>query len=303
MIYTVTLNPSIDCYVTLDSFTAGATNRASKEHIAYGGKGINVSIVLKELGIDNIALGFVAGSNGLAIENGLKDKIQTDFIKLSEGNSRINLKITSNDQETEVNGIGPKIDENALNLLFERFSNLTGEDTVILSGSVPKGLSKTIYGDMAKLIREKGASFVCDSTGELLLNALQYGPMVIKPNVSELGDLFEKKLDPKNLDEIYACARKLKGMGANIVIVSLGKNGAVILDEKDELTMFSAYKGEVISSVCAGDSLLAGFIAGKKKGLSSADALELGVAAGSACAFSSDLPSKKAIYDLLGKAY
>lgn len=302
MIYTVTLNPSIDCYMTLDALKQGATNRAGSEHIRYGGKGINVSIVLKELGVANTALGFIAGSNGIAIREGLKERIDTDFIMLDNGNSRINLKIRTAEGETEVNGIGPVIDDNALKRLFERLDKLTGEDTVILSGSVPQGLSETIYADMADKITSNGASFVCDSTGKLLLNTLKFGPEVIKPNVDELGDFFEKKIDPMDMDEIYSCALKLKGMGAKEVIVSLGKDGAVILDDKNAFTMFSAYKGEVKSSVCAGDSLLAGFIAGKKKGLSSADALELGVAAGSACAFSYDLPTLEEINNLLGKA-
>ena len=301
MIYTVTLNPSIDCYMTADPFEIGRTNRASEEHVYYGGKGINVSLVLKEFGIESTALGFIAGSNGLAIRDGLKDKIHTDFDVLSEGNSRINLKLFSNGKETEINGIGPQIDENALRTFLRRFDALSPDDTVIMSGSVPGGLTETLYGDMAKRITSCGSSFVCDSTGNHLLNTLQYGPMVIKPNIDELGALYGMSIDPNDMDTIYALAKDLQSKGAKEVIVSLGDKGAVLLEENGSLTLQSAYKGEFVSSVCAGDSLLAGFIAGKKKGLSSVSSLEMGVAAGSACAFSYGLPTSESIVRLLGR--
>ena len=301
MIYTVTMNPSIDCYMTADPFEVGRTNRANDEHVFYGGKGINVSLVLKEFGIRSTALGFIAGSNGLAIKDGLKDKIDTDFDELSEGNSRINLKLFSSGKETEINGIGPEISEDALRTFLRRFDALSDDDMVIMSGSVPKGLPETIYGDIARRTASCGGSFVCDSTGELLLNTLQYGPMVIKPNIDELGAIYGKVIDADGLDTIYALALDLQSKGAREVIVSLGDKGAVLLEENGSLTMQSAYKGEFVSSVCAGDSLLAGFIAGKKKGLSSVSSLEMGVAAGSACAFSYGLPTSESIVALLGR--
>ncbi|MCR5804070.1 MAG: 1-phosphofructokinase family hexose kinase [Clostridia bacterium] len=301
MIYTVTLNPSIDCYMTADPFEVGRTNRATDEHVFYGGKGINVSLVLKEFGIDSTALGFIAGSNGLAIRDGLKDKINTDFDVLSEGNSRINLKLFSSGKETEINGIGPHVGEDALRTFLRRFESLSDDDIVIMSGSVPKDLPETLYGDMAKRITSCGSSFVCDSTGELLLNTLQYGPMIIKPNIDELGALYGRIIDPDDLDTIYALSKDLQSKGAKEVIVSLGDKGAVLLEENGSLTLKSAYKGEFVSSVCAGDSLLAGFIAGKKKGLSSVSSLEMGVAAGSACAFSYGLPTSESIIALLGR--
>ena len=301
MIYTVTLNPSIDCYMTADPFEIGRTNRASDEHVFYGGKGINVSLVLKEFGIKSTALGFIAGSNGIAIRDGLKDKIDTDFDMLSEGNSRINLKLFSSGKETEINGIGPEIGEDALRTFLSRFDSLTDGDIVIMSGSVPKGLPETLYGDMARRATACGSSFVCDSTGTLLFNTLQYRPMVIKPNIDELGALYDRNIDPDDLDTIYALAKDLQEKGAKEVIVSLGDKGAVLLEENGSLTMQSAYKGEFVSSVCAGDSLLAGFIAGKKKGLSSVSSLEMGVAAGSACAFSYGLPTSESIASLLGR--
>lgn len=302
MIYTVTLNPSIDCYMTLDSLTEESASRAKEELITYGGKGINVSLVLSSLGIENIALGFIAGPNGKAISEGLKGKINTDLITLREGNSRINFKIRSKGKETEINGAGPLIDSNSLDQLFDRFRSLSKDDLVILSGSVPPGLPSTVYAGMAEVITSAGASFIIDTTGDNLMNALPYKPLVIKPNLKELEDVFEKKTDPLDLDTIYDLARILQKKGAVEVIVSLGKDGAVLLDEKGEVTYFTAFKGNVVSTVCAGDSLLAGFVAGKKKGLSSAGALELGVAAGSACAFSSELPSKEEIYALLGRS-
>lgn len=301
MIYTVTLNPSIDCYMTVDPFDTGRTNRANEEHVFYGGKGINVSVVLKEFGIESTALGFIAGSNGLAIRDGLKDKIRTDFDVLSEGNSRINLKLFSSGKETEVNGIGPHIGEDALRTFLKRFDALSDDDIVIMSGSVPKGLPETLYGDMAGRASACGSSFVCDSTGALLLNTLKYKPMVIKPNIDELGALYGKDIDPDDMDTIYTLACDLQSKGAKEVIVSLGDKGAVLLEENGRFTMQTAYKGESVSSVCAGDSLLAGFIAGKKKGLSSVSSLEMGVAAGSACAFSYGLPTAESIVRLLGR--
>lgn len=303
MIYTVTFNPSIDCYINIDSLNEGQMNRASEEYTVYAGKGINVARVLASLGHECTCLGFVAGSNGAAIEDGLKGICITDFIHLKEGNSRINVKLSTADKETEINAPGPVIDKGSYEELKDKLKSLTSSDLVIFSGSVPPGLSKNPYEELTCILKDSEVPFALDCTGKLFLGALKNGPMVVKPNVDELAEMFNTVIETNDLDSVFEYAKKIKDMGAKEVIVSLGKDGALFLDERGELTLFTAYKGEVVSTVCAGDSLLAGFIAGKKKGLSSASALELGVAAGSACAFSRELPSAEAIYKLLGRQY
>lgn len=296
MVYTVTFNPAIDYVVHADDLVIGATNRSEREEMYFGGKGINVSIVLKELGISSVALGFLAGFTGEAIERGLADMgIATDFVHLKNGNSRINVKIKST-QETELNGQGPDIDSDALETLFEKLDALTDGDTLILAGSIPASLPPDIYQKILKHISGKKIKTVVDATGELLLNVLQYNPFLVKPNNHELGEMFQVEL--KNDEEIEKYARKLKEFGAVNVLISMAGDGAMLIDEQDKMHRCGVCKGTVRNSVGAGDSMVAGFIAGTLKG-DYEYALKLGTASGGATAFSDGLATKETIDELL----
>ncbi len=297
MIYTVTFNPAIDYVVHTDELDLGAVNRSVSEEIYIGGKGINVSIVLKELGIKSKAYGFVAGFTGEVIESQMKKKgIETDFVHLHDGFSRINVKIKSSD-ETEINGQGPYITEIALNELFTKIQRLQNGDILILAGSIPKTLSSDMYEQILFMLSEKQVDVVVDATGDLLLNVLKYKPFLIKPNNFELGDMFGVKL--KNIKDIELYARKLKSMGAKNVLVSMADKGALLIDEKENCHICGVCKGVVQNSVGAGDSMLAGFIAGMSISGDYDYALRLGTATGGATAFSKGLAEKSLIDELM----
>ena len=296
MIYTVTFNPAIDYVVHTKEMIFGATNRSLKEEIYFGGKGINVSIVLKELGIASKTLGFTAGFTGEAIEKGLADMgIDTDFVHLKKGNSRINIKIKA-DEETELNGQGPDIGEDAVAMLFKKLDTLSCGDILILAGSIPSSLPSDIYEKILQKISHKKVRTVVDATNDLLLNVLKYKPFLIKPNNHELGEMFG--VDLKTDEEIEKYARKLQDMGAVNVLVSMAGDGSMLIDENGITHRLGVCKGTVKNSVGAGDSMVAGFIAGIQNG-NYEYALKLGTAAGGATAFSYGLAKKEKISELL----
>ena len=296
MVYTVTFNPAIDYVVHTGEMKLGATNRSEREEMYFGGKGINVSIVLRELGIDSKALGFTAGFTGEAIEKGLADMgINTDFVRLDSGNSRINVKIKSA-QETELNGQGPDIDDKAISALFEKLNRLSDGDTLILAGSIPSSLPSDIYQRILESLSGKKIKAVVDATKDLLLNVLQYKPFLVKPNNHELGEMFGVEL--KTDEEIEKYARKLQDMGAVNVLISMAGDGAMLIDEFGKMHRCGVCKGTVKNSVGAGDSMVAGFTAGVLSG-DYEYALKLGTAAGGATAFSDGLATKEKIAELL----
>lgn len=296
MFYTLTFNPAIDYVVHTDEMRLGVTNRSKGEEMYFGGKGINVSIVLRELGIHSKALGFTAGFTGEAIEKGLDYMgIDTDFVRLEKGNSRINVKIKSA-EETELNGQGPDIDEKAIDALFQKLDVLSEGDTLILAGTIPSSLSSDIYERILEKVSPKKVRTVVDATNDLLINVLKYKPFLIKPNNHELGEMFGVEL--KTEEEIEKYARKLQNMGAVNVLVSMAGEGALLIDENGTARRLGVCKGIVKNSVGAGDSMVAGFMAG----LHSGDyeyALKLGTAAGGATAFSDGLATKEKITELL----
>jgi 1-phosphofructokinase len=296
MVYTVTFNPAIDYVVRTDEMKVGSVNRSKSEEIYFGGKGINVSIVLSELGIESKALGFVAGFTGEAIEKGVAEKgIETDFVHLENGFSRINVKIKSGD-ETELNGQGPVIDDKALEELFAKLDGLKDGDTIVLAGSIPNTLPSDIYEKILERLSDRKIKTVVDATKDLLMNVLKYKPFLIKPNNHELGEMFGVTLTTN--DEIAHYAAKLKEMGAKNVLVSMAGDGALLLDENGKTHICGVCKGEVKNSVGAGDSMVAGFIAGSQEG-DYDYALKLGTATGGATAFSDGLATKDEIYRLL----
>lgn len=369
MIYTVTLNPAIDYVLHTGEIVPGATNRSKAEEYYYGGKGINVSAVLKELGLSSCALGFVAGFTGDAIENGVKAMgIETDFVKLNVGNSRINVKIKASHgekeksiiNETEINGKGPDIDSEALEKFYKKLEKLSPGDILVLSGSIPGSLPEDTYEkimervsvfggkksfertetairhdiedfEMSKKAGTESDAFgfgltsnvkaleavigrsktgkikvVVDAEGRLLLSVLKHRPFLVKPNKDELGALFGVKIE--SMEDAFMYAGKLREMGAENVLVSLGADGAILLDENDERHYCKAPKGRLLNSVGAGDSMVAGFLAGliseseKSKGCemqAGENALRLGVAAGSATAFSEGLAKAEKINEIL----
>lgn len=296
MIYTVTFNPAIDYVVSIDNIKTGSVNRLDSEQIFFGGKGINISLVLKELGVKSTALGFVAGFTGEAIEKGLRETgIDTDFVHLEAGNSRINVKIRSG-EETELNGNGPDISESAVSELFDRLSKLENGDTIILAGSVPKSLQRDIYERIIRFLSDKEIRVVADAENELLLNVLKYRPFLIKPNVHELADIFGKT--PETDDEIIHYAQKLKEMGAQNVLVSMAEAGAILLDSNNSVHRSGVCSGIVRNSVGSGDSMIAGFLAGISQDNYNY-ALKLGTAAGGATAFSDGLAVGEEIQRLM----
>lgn len=297
MIYTVTFNPALDYIVNMDNLKLGETNRSTSEMILSGGKGINVSIVLKNLGFDNVALGFVAGFTGEEIENGTRKLgITTDFIHLKEGLSRINVKLKAN-EETEVNGTGPIISENELNALYGKLENLKKDDILVLAGSVPNTLPQDIYEKIMEMLQDKGIKIVVDATKDLLLNVLKYKPFLIKPNNHELSEIFGVEI--KTEQEIIDYAKKLQDKGARNVLVSRAGDGAILIAENGDIYKSPAPKGKVVNSVGAGDSMVAGFIAGYLKNNSYEEAFKTGVASGSASAFSKYLAKKEEILEIL----
>lgn len=296
MVYTVTFNPAIDYVVHTGEMKLGATNRSEREEMYFGGKGINVSIVLRELGIDSKALGFTAGFTGEAIERGLADMgIDTDFVRLATGNSRINIKIKAS-EETELNGQGPDIDDKAIATLFEKLDKLSSGDTLVLAGSIPASLPSDIYERILERLSGRDIRTVVDATKDLLLNVLKYKPFLIKPNNHELGEMFGVTLNSDREIETYA--RKLQKMGAVNVLISMAGDGAMLIDEYGNMHRCGVCKGVVKNSVGAGDSMVAGFTAGVING-DYEYALKLGTAAGGATAFSDGLASKEKITELV----
>ena len=298
MIYTVTFNPAVDYAVRTNRFSLGEINRTAGEELFFGGKGINVSVMLKHLGVESTALGFIAGFTGDAIAEATAGAgILTDFVKLKKGFSRINVKIES-DVETALNGLGPEIDAASLNLLFEKTDRLKEGDVIVLAGSIPGSLPEDIYEILLSRLSDRGVLAVVDATGELLLHTLKYKPFLIKPNLEELSALFGRSLTDG--EEIRTCAASLQKMGARNVLVSLGAEGALLLDETGKTHIRRAKKGTPVSTVGAGDSMVAGFLAGWTGTEDYDSALRLGVAAGSATAFSTGIAGREAVLALLG---
>lgn len=298
MIYTVTFNPAIDYVVRLDTpLEVGEVNRAKGEDCVLGGKGINVSGVLAELGCKSVALGFVAGETGAWLERGLAAQgIDTDFIHLEKGMTRINVKIKAG-QETELNGAGPDIPETAMEALEQKLDTLKEGDILILAGSIPASLSQTTYERLLARLDGKGVRAVVDATRDLLVNVLQYHPFLIKPNNHELGEIVGKVLHTD--EEIVAAAKTLQEKGARNVLVSMAGDGALLLDEQGSVHRIGTPKGKVVNSVGAGDSMVAGFVAGYLQTGDYKTALRLGTACGSATAFSLGLAKKRDIDELL----
>lgn len=297
MIYTITFNPALDYIVKMEEFNLGHVNRSGNEFVYAGGKGINVSIVLNNLGVKSKALGFIAGFTGDEIERRVRDfGFDTEFIKLSSGMSRINVKIKA-DVESEINGGGPDISEEALNNLYSQLDKLAEGDILVLAGSVPKTMPTDVYERIMERLQEKNVKFIVDTTGESLLKVLKYNPFLIKPNHHELGDLFGVKLN--NKEDVIEYAKKLKNMGAQNVIISMAGDGAVLIDSNGDVTTSNVPKGIVKNSVGAGDSMVAGFIAGYLNSEKVEEGFKLGVATGSASAFSEGLATKDYVYELL----
>ena len=297
MIYTVTLNPSLDYIVDVENLTVGAINRSTKEAIYPGGKGINVSGVLAQLGCPSVALGFVAGETGAWLERGLAALgLCTDFIHLDHGMTRINVKIKAS-EETELNGAGPAIPASALQQLEEKLDALTENDVLILAGSIPSSMPQDTYERLLARLDGRGVRCVVDATRALLVNVLPYHPFLIKPNNHELGEIVGRELHTD--EEIAAAARTLQEKGARNVLVSMAGDGALLLDEQGQTHRIGCPKGKVVNSVGAGDSMVAGFVAGWQQTRSYAVALRLGTACGSATAFSVGLATKADIEKLL----
>lgn len=300
MIYTVTFNPALDYVVRMDELALGQVNRTVSEDVQLGGKGINVSWVLRELGHENVALGFVAGFTGKAIEDGLAAKgVATDFIHLPAGLTRINVKLKAG-EETEINGKGPDISAEALEELYHKLDALSEGDVLVLAGSIPASMPSDVYESI--LARLEGKKVLCavDATRDLLVNVLKYRPFVIKPNNHELGEIFGRTLTTD--EEIRECAAKLQEQGARNVLVSMAGDGAMLLDENGVCHRLAAHKGRVKNSVGAGDSMVAGFLAGYLDSGDYEQALRVGSAAGSATAFSDVLATNPEIEALLNKA-
>lgn len=293
MIYTVTFNPAIDYAIGVEKLELGMTNRGSFEQLLPGGKGLNVSTILNNLNVENIALGFIAGFTGIEIKRSFEELGgKSDFIELKKGISRINIKIKSV-QETEINARGPLIDSEAVEQLFGKLQRLKEGDILILAGSIPSSLSDSLYSDIMKMLADKNIMIVVDATKDLLVNVLQYNPFLVKPNNHELGELFNVTL--KTREEVIPYAKKLQEKGARNVLVSMAGEGAVLITQTGDVLTSEAPKGVVKNSVGAGDSMVAGFIAGWCEKQDYAHAFKMGVAAGSASAFSEMLATKSEI--------
>lgn len=297
MIYTVTFNPALDYIIDVDKLTLNFVNRTNNEEILYGGKGINVSTVLNNLGFENIALGFIAGFTGDEIESGLKNMgIKTDFIRLDNGFSRINIKVRSNG-ETEINGQGPNITETAINELFEKIDRIADGDILVLAGSIPKTLPENIYEKIMERVNEKNLKIVVDATKDLLINVLKYKPFLIKPNNHELSEIFNVQLTSD--EDIIHYAKEIQKLGARNVLVSMAGDGALLITEDGRNYKSKVPEGKLVNSVGSGDSMVAGFIAGYIEKNDYEYAFKMGVASGSASAFSEKLATKKEIFNLL----
>ena len=300
MIYTVTFNPSLDYIVSVDDFQLGMTNRTSSELMLPGGKGINVSTVLGNLGISSTALGFVAGFTGDEIVRRVEQlNIQSDFIRIDEGISRINVKLKSIDG-TEINGAGPEIGESAISLLMEKLDRLKEGDILVLAGSIPASMPDDMYSRILQMLEGRGVMTVVDATKDLLLNVLPYHPFLIKPNNHELGEIFGVTLTTR--EAVVPFAKKLQEMGARNVLVSMAGEGAVLVTADGQIFSTPAPKGTLVNGVGAGDSMVAGFLAGWMEQTAYRYAFCMGVAAGSASAFSEYLatrPEVEAVYETI----
>lgn len=299
MIYTLTLSPALDYWIQVENYRSGQVNRASAEKIAAGGKGLNVSTVLHRLGIQTKTLGFLAGLTGQTVAELIKQSgVPSDFIMLPEGNTRINVKLHAQ-EETEINGIGAPVDTVSMQKLYNKLDNMQKDDILVLAGSIPSNLPDDIYCDIMKRYQEKGILFAVDTSGNLLKKTLAYHPFLIKPNHHELGELFGVKIHRPA--EVTKYAQKLQEWGARNILVSMAEKGAVLLCEDGEVYQQNAFRGKVICSTGAGDSMLAGFLAAYEKTGNAVQGLYLGTAAGSASAFSENLAEKEQIAELYAK--
>ena len=295
MIYTLTFNPALDYAVYVPGFTTGKTNRSAREQLDFGGKGINVSYVLHQLGEGTVALGFVAGFTGQALRESLeRTGVRCDFVELKQGLTRINVKIKC-ENETEINAAGPEISPDALQELYGKLDCIAEGDTLLLAGSVPKSLPKDIYETILARLQGRGIHFAVDAEGQLLLNVLKYRPLLIKPNRAELCGLAGRELTDDA--DVECAARELQALGARNVLVSLGGDGALLLDEQGGVHRASAVGGQPVNTVGAGDSMVAGFLSGLGQGYEYA--LRLGLAAGGATACSPKLATREEIEQLM----
>ena len=305
MIYTVTFNPAIDYIAEINNLKMNEINRATSEKILAGGKGINVSIVLNNLGIENIALGFIGGFTGNEIKRRIEEfGIKTDFVYIPDKFSRINVKLQSTVdgkviEETAINGEGPKIFEKDVNEFMRKIENIQKDDFIVLAGSVSRNMQDDIYEKICIKVKEKGAKIVADATGKLLVNVLKHKPFLIKPNKKELEEIFKKELNTN--EEVVLYAKKLQEMGAENVLISMDKDGAILITKDNKLIYSEAPKGKVVNSVGSGDSMVAGFITGYITYKDYEKALKMGIAAGSASAFSKNLATKEEIMGQLSK--
>lgn len=297
MIYTVTFNPSLDYVVDVPDFQVGRVNRTKREILYPGGKGVNVSIVLKHLGYENTAIGFLAGFTGEHIEGLLKEEgIATDFIQVQKGYSRINVKLRAA-KETEINGQGPEIASDDIRKLYQKLDNLKKGDVLVLAGSIPDVMPESMYMDIMEHLQDRGLKIVVDATKDLLCNVLKYHPFLIKPNNHELAEIFQVELNGKT--DVIVYAKKLQDMGAENVLVSMAGEGAVLVTKDGSIYESEAPAGIVRNSVGAGDSMVAGFLAGYLQTEDYAQAFQMGVCTGSASAFSDTLATREEVERLL----
>ena len=298
MIYTGTLNPALDYVIQVEHFRPGQINRNKSEHIHWGGKGINVSCVLNELGYQSTALGFIAGFTGRALSDRLTAKgIVSDFIEVRDGITRINVKMKS-DEETEINGAGPQIADTDFDRLKEQMQRMKAEDTVILSGSIPSCMNKDTYERIIECL-PKGCRVIVDAEKELLLGILKFRPFLIKPNTIELAAMFDTVITSES--EMIHYAEELQKMGARNVLVSMAKDGALLIAENGSVLKMAAAEGKTVDSVGAGDSMVAGFLAGYLKTNDYSYALKLGTACGGATAFRFGLAKKSEIEEVMNQ--
>lgn len=299
MIYTVTLNPALDYVLRLEKISTEDINRADETKLMYGGKGINVSLVLQHLNMENKALGLVAGFTGKELTEALeRDGISTGFVELPEGITRINVKIFA-DEQIDINGPGPKVPEESVQAFFKTLDQLKENDILVLAGAVPSNVPDNIYEEIMKYLAGKGVHFVVDTTGEGLLKVLPYKPFLIKPNHHELSEIFEDDVKSTDTDKIVKYAKELRKMGAKNVLVSRGKHGATLVDENDDVHHAGIVPGKPVNNVGCGDSMVAGFVAGYVKERDYDYALRLGSAAGNASAFVDGIASGEAILSVL----
>ena len=300
MIYTITFNPALDYIVRLDYLKTGTINRTTQEYVLSGGKGINVSIVLNNLGMDTTALGFIAGFTGEEIVTQLKNfGVKEDFIRLREGLTRINVKVKASDEETEINGRGPIIGADELEALYKQLDALTEKDTLILAGSIPSSLSSDMYELIMDRLQHKNIRIVVDATKDLLTKVLPYKPFLIKPNNHELSEIFGRTLATK--DDLVEAAKALQEKGAQHVLISMAGDGAILVAADGTVYTSPAPKGILVNSVGAGDSMVAGFITGYEKTGKLQEALYWGISSGSASAYSENLATLEEVETLLSQ--